>query len=76
MWWGKKQAKFLWILEVKQLSQREDIVAVAAKEIGYKEYQNNNNKYGVWLSLIHILPHIIQLLYEAGLLLYMIGDTI
>ena len=33
------------------MSQREDIVAVAAKEIGYKEYQNNNNKYGVWYGM-------------------------
>ena len=33
------------------MSQREDIVAVAAKEIGYKEYQNNNNKYGVWYGI-------------------------
>lgn len=37
--------------EVIFLSQREEIIAIAAKEIGYKEYQNNNNKYGVWYGM-------------------------
>ena len=30
------------------MGQREQLVAVAAAEIGYREYQGNNNKYGVW----------------------------
>ena len=33
------------------LNQREEIIAIAEKEIGYKEYQGNNNKYGVWYGL-------------------------
>lgn len=33
------------------MSQREEIIAVAAAEIGYKEYQGNNNKYGVWYGM-------------------------
>lgn len=33
------------------MSQREEIIAVAAKEIGYKEYQGNNNKFGVWYGM-------------------------
>lgn len=33
------------------MNQREEIIAIAAKEIGYKEYQGNNNKYGVWYGM-------------------------
>ena len=33
------------------MDQREQIMQVAAGEIGYKEYQNNNNKYGVWFGM-------------------------
>lgn len=37
--------------EVIFLSQRSDIIAIAEKEVGYKEYQGNNNKFGVWYGL-------------------------
>ena len=33
------------------MNQRSEIIAIAAKEIGYKEYQGNNNKYGVWYGM-------------------------
>ena len=33
------------------MGQREQIMQVAAGEVGYKEYQNNNNKYGVWYGM-------------------------
>ena len=33
------------------MSQRSDIIAIAEKEVGYKEYQGNNNKYGVWYGM-------------------------
>ena len=33
------------------LSQRSDLVKVAISQIGYKEYQGNNNMYGVWYGL-------------------------
>ena len=33
------------------LSQRSDLVKVAVSQIGYKEYQGNNNMYGVWYGL-------------------------
>ena len=30
------------------MSQRTEIVRIAAGEIGYKESANNNTKYGAW----------------------------
>ena len=33
------------------MDQREKIVAIAVAEIGYREYQGNNTKYGVWYGL-------------------------
>ena len=31
----------------------EDVIAIAKKEIGYKEGTNNDTKYGVWYNLNH-----------------------
>lgn len=33
------------------LSQRSSLVDVAISQIGYKEYQGNNNMYGVWYGM-------------------------
>lgn len=33
------------------MSQREEIIAIAKGQVGYKEYQGNNNKYGVWYGM-------------------------
>ena len=33
------------------MGQREQIVQVAAGEVGYKEYANNNNIFGVWYGM-------------------------
>ena len=35
------------------MSQRTEIVRIAAGEIGYKESANNNTKYGAWYGMNH-----------------------
>ena len=33
------------------MSQREEIIAIAKGQVGYKEYANNNNIFGVWYGM-------------------------